>query len=93
MVEALPQILAAEDDEIAKVARAQFEKQGIAIRAETTEEELIHTVFPHPTLSEMMHESVMDTYGRAIHNSVPGDAEFIHLRPRRVAGPCRGGLK
>ncbi len=34
---------------------------------ETTEEELIQTVFPHPTLSEMMHESVLDAYGRAIH--------------------------
>ena len=34
---------------------------------ETTEAELMHTVFPHPTLSEMMHESVLDAYGRAIH--------------------------
>jgi dihydrolipoamide dehydrogenase len=34
---------------------------------ETTEEELIHSVFPHPTLSEMMHESVLDAYKRAIH--------------------------
>ncbi|KPP88763.1 dihydrolipoyl dehydrogenase [Erythrobacter sp. HL-111] len=34
---------------------------------ETTEEELMQTVFPHPTLSEMMHESVLDAYGRAIH--------------------------
>ena len=34
---------------------------------ETTEEELMNTVFPHPTLSEMMHESVLDAYGRAIH--------------------------
>ncbi len=34
---------------------------------ETTEAELIGTVFPHPTLSEMMHESVLDAYGRAIH--------------------------
>ena len=34
---------------------------------ETTEEELIHTVFPHPTLSEMMHEAVLDAYGRTIH--------------------------
>ncbi len=39
----------------------------IAMNCETTEEELIHAVFPHPTLSEMMHESVMDAYGRAIH--------------------------
>jgi dihydrolipoamide dehydrogenase len=34
---------------------------------ETTEEDLINTVFPHPTLSEMMHESVLDAYGRALH--------------------------
>jgi dihydrolipoamide dehydrogenase len=34
---------------------------------ETTEAELIESVFPHPTLSEMMHESVLDAYGRAIH--------------------------
>ncbi|MEO6300568.1 MAG: dihydrolipoyl dehydrogenase, partial [Paracoccaceae bacterium] len=34
---------------------------------ETTEAELIETVFPHPTLSEMMHESVLDAYGRVIH--------------------------
>ena len=34
---------------------------------ETTEEELMQTVFPHPTLSEMMHESVLDAYGRALH--------------------------
>jgi dihydrolipoamide dehydrogenase len=34
---------------------------------ETTEAELMHSVFPHPTLSEMMHESVLDAYGRAIH--------------------------
>jgi dihydrolipoamide dehydrogenase len=34
---------------------------------ETTEEELMHTVFPHPTLSETMHESVLDSQGRVIH--------------------------
>ena len=34
---------------------------------ETTEAELIETVFPHPTLSEMLHESVLDAYGRALH--------------------------
>ena len=34
---------------------------------ETTEEDLMHTVFPHPTLSEMMHESVLDAYGKVIH--------------------------
>jgi dihydrolipoamide dehydrogenase len=39
----------------------------IAMNLETTEEELIHAVFPHPTLSEAMHESVLDAYGRVIH--------------------------
>ncbi|QGM96209.1 dihydrolipoyl dehydrogenase [Methylocystis parvus] len=39
----------------------------IAMNLETTEEELIHTVFPHPTLSETMHESVLDAFGRVIH--------------------------
>ncbi len=39
----------------------------IATNLETTEEELIHSVFPHPTLSEAMHESVLDAFGRAIH--------------------------
>lgn len=39
----------------------------IARTLETTEAELMHTVFPHPTLSEMMHESVLDAYGKALH--------------------------
>ncbi|MBN9058848.1 MAG: dihydrolipoyl dehydrogenase, partial [Rhizobiales bacterium] len=39
----------------------------IAMNLETTEEELINAVFPHPTLSETMHESVLAAYGRAIH--------------------------
>jgi len=39
----------------------------VAMNLETTEEELMHTVFPHPTLSEMMHESVLDAYDRVIH--------------------------
>jgi dihydrolipoamide dehydrogenase len=39
----------------------------VAKTMETTEAELMHTVFPHPTLSEMMHESVLAAYGRAIH--------------------------
>jgi len=39
----------------------------VAQTLETTEAELMHTVFPHPTLSEMMHESALDAYGRAIH--------------------------
>jgi dihydrolipoamide dehydrogenase len=43
--------------------------QGYAVarQLETTEEDLMHTVFPHPTLSEAMHESVLDAYGRAVH--------------------------
>jgi dihydrolipoamide dehydrogenase len=40
---------------------------GIAKTLETTEAELMHTVFPHPTLSEMIHESVLDAFGKAIH--------------------------
>ena len=40
---------------------------GIAKTLETTEEELMEAIFPHPTLSEMMHESVLDAYGRVIH--------------------------
>ncbi len=40
---------------------------GIAKTLESTEAELIHAVFPHPTLSEMMHEAVLDAYGRTIH--------------------------
>jgi dihydrolipoamide dehydrogenase len=40
---------------------------GVAMTLETTEAELMHAVFPHPTLSEMMHEAVLDAYGRAIH--------------------------
>jgi len=39
----------------------------IAMQLETTEEDLIHAVFPHPTLSETMHESVLDAFGRVIH--------------------------
>jgi dihydrolipoamide dehydrogenase len=34
---------------------------------ETTEEDLMNTVFPHPTISEAMHEAVLDAYGRVIH--------------------------
>ncbi|MCF1742441.1 dihydrolipoyl dehydrogenase [Paradevosia shaoguanensis] len=39
----------------------------ISMNLETTEEELIHTIFPHPTLSETMKESVLDAYGRALN--------------------------
>ncbi len=41
---------------------------GIAKTLEATEEDLFHTIFPHPTLSEMMHESVLDAYDRVIHS-------------------------
>jgi dihydrolipoamide dehydrogenase len=43
--------------------------QGFVIgkTLETTEAELMHTIFPHPTLSEMMHESTLDAYGKVIH--------------------------
>ncbi len=44
-----------------------IEGYTVAKQLETTEGELIETVFPHPTLSEMMHESVLSAYGRAIH--------------------------
>jgi dihydrolipoamide dehydrogenase len=40
---------------------------GIARTLESTEADLMHTVFPHPTVSETMHESVLDAYGRVIH--------------------------
>jgi dihydrolipoamide dehydrogenase len=39
----------------------------IARQLETTEVELMHTIFPHPTISEAMHESVLDAYGQVIH--------------------------
>lgn len=39
----------------------------VARQLETTEQDLMHTVFPHPTLSEMMHESVLDAYDKVIH--------------------------
>lgn len=40
---------------------------GLAKTMEATEEDLMHTIFPHPTLSEMMHESVLDAYDRVMH--------------------------
>jgi dihydrolipoamide dehydrogenase len=39
----------------------------IARQLETTEQDLMHTVFPHPTVSESMYESVLDAYGQVIH--------------------------
>ena len=49
--------------EVTELIQGYVVAQGL----ETTEAELMETVFPHPTLSEMMHESVLDAYGRAIH--------------------------
>ena len=40
---------------------------SLAIKLEATEEDIINTIFPHPTLSESIHESVLDAYDRAIH--------------------------
>ncbi len=40
---------------------------GLARTLEATEEDLFHTIFPHPTLSEMMHEAALDAYGRVVH--------------------------
>jgi dihydrolipoamide dehydrogenase len=39
----------------------------VAMNLETTEEELFHTIFPHPTLSETMKESALDAFGRALN--------------------------
>ena len=39
----------------------------VAMNLETTEEELMHTIFPHPTLSETMKEAVLDAYGRVLN--------------------------
>jgi dihydrolipoamide dehydrogenase len=39
----------------------------VAMNLETTEEELMHTIFPHPTISETMKEAVLDAYGRAVN--------------------------
>src|SRR5205085_4652798 len=39
----------------------------VAMNLETTEEELMHTIFPHPTISEMMKEAVLDAYGRVLN--------------------------
>jgi dihydrolipoamide dehydrogenase len=39
----------------------------VAMNLETTEEDLMHTIFPHPTISETLKESVLDAYGRALN--------------------------
>src|SRR5207302_2735625 len=39
----------------------------VAMNLETTEEELMHTIFPHPTISETMKEAVLDAYGRVLN--------------------------
>jgi dihydrolipoamide dehydrogenase len=44
-----------------------IEGYTVAKQLETTEADLMETIFPHPTLSEAMHESVLAAYGRVIH--------------------------
>ena len=44
----------------------------IAMQLEATEEDLMRTVFPHPTLSEMIGESALSAYGQALHIAPPG---------------------
>ena len=39
----------------------------VAMNLETTEEELMHAIFPHPTISETMKEAVLDAYGRVLN--------------------------
>ena len=39
----------------------------VAMNLETTEEELMHSIFPHPTISETMKEAVLDAYGRVLN--------------------------
>ena len=53
----------------------------VAMNLETTEEELMHTIFPHPTLSEMMKEAVLDAYGR-----VSEHLDVNHERARHSTG-------
>src|SRR5262249_55145102 len=70
----------------------------VAMNLETTEEELIHTVFPHPTLSEMMKEAVLDAYGRVLNIQCPSSTftpivhparAMIHSASRRRCGEYR----
>ena len=39
----------------------------LAIKLEATEEDIFNTIFPHPTISESIHESALDAFGKAIH--------------------------
>ena len=60
----------------------------VAMNLETTEEELMHTVFPHPTLSEMMKEAVLDAYGRVLEH-VSGDARRRMAKFDNILGTDR----
>ena len=64
--------------------------QGFAIAQtlETTEAELLRTVFPHPTLSEAMHEAVLDAWGRLPAEVLPRDAARAVLRDVYRHGPA-----
>ena len=52
---------------VAEVRIEMIQGFAVAIGLETTESELMETIFPHPTLSEAMHESVLSAYGRTIN--------------------------
>jgi Pyridine nucleotide-disulphide oxidoreductase, dimerisation domain len=65
----------------------------VAMNLETAEEELMHTVFPHPTLSEAMHEAVPDAYGRARISERVASGERLHrfvIWYRAFARPLSG---
>ena len=61
----------------------------IARTLESTEAELMETIFPHPTLSETMHEAVLEAYGRVIHMTrpLPLSSPRPAIAPRVMAGP------
>ena len=66
-VAALGHELAGTVDWIGAEVTEMIQGYVVAKTMETTEAELMSTVFPHPTLSEMMHESVLAAYGRTLH--------------------------
>ena len=65
----------------------------IARTLETTETDLMHTVFPHPTVSETMHESVLGAYGQAIHFLKASGAATRSLPGRRRGGRCASSAR
>ena len=63
----------------------------IAKTLETTESELMRTIFPHPTLSEMMHESVLDAYGRASTSRL--SSASLRAKRSNLDGSCAPGTR